>query len=156
MSTSPAKVVRPIAANRRARREYEILDTLEVGLVLVGSEVKSLRDGKASLIDAHVRFRDGEAWLIDLHIAQYPQAGPHQNHEPKRARKLLLKRREMDKLRRRVQEKGLAVVPLRLYFKGAWVKAELAVGRGRKLHDKREAMKERQDKRDAQRALRRR
>lgn len=154
MSNKPKAEIRSIAENRRARREYEVLDTVEAGLVLQGSEVKSLRAGKATMVDAHVRFRDGEAWLHDLHIAQYPQAGPHQNHEPKRPRKLLLKVREIDRLERKVAERGLTLIPLKLYFRGAWVKTELALGRGRKLHDKRQAIKERQDKRDTARALR--
>lgn len=154
MSKKPPGLIRSIAENRRARREYDILESVEAGLVLQGSEVKSMRNGKANLVDAHVRFKNGEAFLVDLHIAPYPQAGPHQNHEPRRPRKLLLKVREIDRLDRKVSEKGLAIVPLKLYFKGPWVKVELALGRGRKTYDKRQVIKERQDKRDTARALR--
>lgn len=146
---------RVIAENRKARREYELLERIEAGLVLLGSETKSLRDGKGNIREAYVRFEEGEAWLVDAHIAQYPQAGPHDNHEPTRPRKLLLKADELARLARRVQEKGLTVVPLVLYFKGPWVKVELGLGRGRKLHDKRHALKERESRRDLERALRR-
>ena len=148
--------IRNICENRRARREYEILDRLEAGLSLTGSEVKSLRSGKATIAEAYVRFRDGEAWLLDAHIPQYPQAGPYNNHEPTRPRKLLLKRDEMAKWSKRVAERGLTMIPLKMYFNGAWVKIEIGLGRGRKLHDKRAVLKERSDNRDAQRALRRR
>lgn len=148
--------IRNIAENRRARREYEVLERLEVGLVLTGSEVKSLRNGKANIAEAYVRFDDGEAWLVEAHVPQYPQAGPHNNHEPKRSRKLLLKRSEIDRLSRKVAEKGLSIVPLHLYFKGSWVKLEIGLGRGRKLHDKREMLKERTDRREAERAIRHR
>ena len=149
-------VIRRICENRRARRQYEILERLEAGLSLTGSEVKSLRSGKATIAEAYVRFRNGEAWLLDAHIPQYPQAGPHNNHETTRPRKLLLKRDQIEKWFKRVSEKGLTMVPLKLYFNGAWVKIEIGLGRGRKLHDKRALLKERDDKRDTQRALRRR
>lgn len=148
-------VIRMVAENRKARREYEILERVEAGLVLLGSETKSLRDGKGNIAEAYVRFEDGEAWLHDAHIPQYPQAGPHNNHEPTRPRKLLLKGEELVRMGKRAQEKGLTVIPLALYFKGQWVKVELGLGRGRKLHDKREALKERESQRDMDRALRR-
>ena len=146
--------IRNICENRRARRQYEILDRLEAGLALTGSEVKSLRGGKGQITEAYVRFKDGEAWLLEAHIPQYPQAGPHNNHEPNRPRKLLVKRDQLDKWEKRVAEKGLTMVPLRMYFNGAWIKIEVGLGRGRKLHDKRAVLKERTDQRDAQRALR--
>ena len=147
--------IRNICENRRARREYEILDSLEAGQSLTGSEVKSLRGGKATISEAFVRFTDGEAWLLDSHIPQYPQAGPHNNHETTRHRKLLLRSDQLVRWQKRVAEKGLSVMALRLYFSGAWVKLEIGLGRGRKLYDKRALLKERSDKRDAQRALRR-
>lgn len=148
--------IRNVAENRRARREYEILERLETGLVLTGSEVKSLRSGKANIAEAYVRFEKGEAWLVDAHFPQYAQAGPHNNHEPTRPRKLLMKGAEIDKWSRKVAEKGLSAIPLHLYFKGSWVKLEIGLGRGRKLHDKRNVLKERSDKREADRAMRRR
>jgi len=144
---------RLIAENRKARHEYEILEKVEAGLVLLGSETKSLRGGKGNIAEAWVRVEAGEAWLVDAHIPPYPQAGPHQNHEPRRPRKLLLKALELDRLARRVQEKGLSLIPLQLYFDGPWVKVELGLGRGRKLHDKREAIKEREGAREARRAM---
>lgn len=144
---------RIIAENRKARHEFEILERVEAGLVLLGSETKSLRDGKGNVAEAWVRIEHGEAWLVDAHIAPYPQAGPYNNHEPLRPRKLLLKHEELDRLARRVQEKGLALIPLVLYFQGPWVKVELGLGRGRKLHDKRDAIKEREGQREARRAM---
>ena len=150
-----AEAVRVIAENRKARHEYDILDRLEAGLVLVGSEVKSLRGGKGNIAESFVKFVRDEAFLVDAHIPKYPQA--HQfNHEPRRARKLLMKRAELDKLAEKVQQKGLTIVPLKLFFKGAWVKLELGLARGRKLHDKRHALKARQDKREMDRALKQR
>lgn len=155
MSSQPAQI-RNIAENRRARREYEIQERLEVGLVLTGSEVKTLRGGTANIAEAYIRFQDNEAWLVEAHIPQYPQAGPYYNHEPTRPRKLLMKAREIEKWRRRVAEKGLSAVALQLYFKGSWVKLEIGLGRGRKLHDKRDLLKARTDKRETERAIRRR
>jgi SsrA-binding protein len=127
-----------IASNRRAHHEYEILETHEAGLVLQGTEVKALRAGKASLGDAFAEIRDGEAWLVKMHIGPYEQ-GNIQNHEPFRRRKLLLSRRELRKLRPRLEERGLTLIPLRVYFKRGLAKVELGLGRGKKLHDKREA-----------------
>ena len=154
MSEKPRRL-RVIAENRRARHDYEILEKLEAGLELRGSEVKSLRGGSGNIREAYAQVIEGEAWILNMHIPEYPQAGPHQNHEPRRRRKLLLKGREIDRMRKKVAEKGLTLVPLKLYFSGAWVKLELGIARGRKRHDKRQALKERQDRRDVQRALRR-
>jgi len=152
-SKTGAVEVRVIAENRKARHEYDILEQVEAGLVLVGSEVKSLRGGKGNIAEAFVKFVNGEAFLIDAHIPHYAQA--HQfNHEPRRARKLLMKHAELEKLFEKVQQKGLTIVPLRLFFKGAWVKVDLGVSRGRKLHDKRQVLKEKQDRREMDRALR--
>jgi SsrA-binding protein len=136
-----------IARNRRARFEYELLEEYEAGLALLGTEVKSLRAGKASIAEAYVRIRDGEAWLLGANIPLYPQA--HQtNHEPARPRKLLLGRQELRKIERSTRDRGLTVVPLELYFKGSWVKLAIAVGRGRKSHDKREYLKKKEDRRE--------
>ncbi len=145
--------VRPIARNRKARHVYEILETYEAGLVLKGTEVKSLRAGKASLGEAYVRVRNDEAWLENCHIPPYDHGG-HENHEPLAPRKLLLGKREIRKLAAAVQQKGLTIVPLQLYFRGAWVKVEIAVARGKKLHDKRESLKKTQAKREIDRARR--
>ncbi len=146
---------RNIAENRKARRSFELMERLEAGLSLRGSEVKSLRAGRADISEAYVRFQGGEAWLVDAHIPQYAQAGPHNNHTPRRERKLLLSSTELRKWTRKVQERGLTVVALKLYFKGPWVKVEIGLGRGRKRHDKRQALKERTDSRDMARAMRR-
>jgi SsrA-binding protein len=155
MGKAPNDGVRVIAENRKARHEYDILERLEVGLVLVGSEVKSLRSGRGNIAEAFVKFIGGEAFLVDCHVPHYAQAGQF-NHEPRRQRKLLAKRSELDKLYDKVQTKGLTLVPLKLFFKGAWVKVELGLARGRKMHDKRHALKAKQDKRDMARALRER
>jgi SsrA-binding protein len=146
---------RSISRNRKARHEYELLDRFEAGLVLTGTEVKSLRSGKASLQEAYVRVENGEAFLVGANIPPYTHAG-QENHQPTRRRKLLLSRRELQKLKKGLQEKGLTIVPLHLYFQGAWVKLEIALARGKKHHDKRQSLKSAQDKRDMDRALRRR
>jgi len=143
--------IRSIATNRKARHLYEVMDTYEAGLVLKGTEVKSLRAGKASLAEAFVRVSDGEAWLVSCHIPPYTHAS-FENHEPRAPRKLLLRHREIRKLQQAIQQKGLTIVPLQLYFRGPWVKVEIAVARGKKLHDKRESLKRSQAKRDIDRA----
>lgn len=145
--------VRPIAKNRKARHQYEILDTFEAGLVLAGTEVKSLRGGQASMAEAYIRVRKGEAWLENCHIPPYDHAFLD-NHDPLAPRKLLMSKRELKKLQVSVQQKGLTIVPLELYFKGAWVKVEIAVARGKKLHDKRQSLKSSQAKREIDRARR--
>jgi SsrA-binding protein len=144
-----------IADNRRARYDYELLERFEAGLVLTGTEVKSLRDGKVQLGQAYGDLRGDEAWLVGASIAEYP-GGNRQNHAPDRDRKLLLHRHEIDSLRGKVQEKGLTLVPTRLYFKDGKVKVELALARGRERVDKRRAIAERDAKRDIDRALHRR
>ncbi len=126
-----------IAKNRRARHEYHILDTWEAGLSLLGTEVKALRAGRVNLGDAFGDIRNGEVWLVKMHIGPYEQAN-RENHEPFRPRRLLLNRREIRKLIPRVEEKGLAIIPLSLYFKNGRVKVELGLGRGKRLHDKRD------------------
>lgn len=151
--TGTARKRKPICENRRARHEYEILDTMQVGIALSGSEVKSLRGGKGSVAEAYVAFDQGEAWLLDAHIAPYAQANRN-NHEPRRKRKLLMNRLEILRWSKRVAEKGLSVVPLQMYFEGPWVKMDVGLGRGKKLHDKRDATREREDQREIDRAMR--
>ena len=144
-----------VAQNRRARHDYAIEDTYEAGLVLTGTEVKSLRLGRASLVDAYGRIKDGEVWLEGAHIPEYTQ-GTWTNHEPRRPRKLLLHRAEIARLIGKTQESGLTLVPLALYFKDGKAKVEIALGRGRKTYDKRQALAERQATREVARALGRR
>ena len=136
-----------IATNRKARHEYEILETYEAGLVLKGTEVKSLREGQVNFKDSYASISREEAWLVGCHIAPYHH-GSDANHEPDRARKLLLHRREISRLIGKVAERGLTLVPLRLYFKEGRAKLEVGLGRGRKLHDKRDALRERDARRE--------
>jgi len=148
----PDDGVRVLAHNRRAHHDYHVLETLEAGLQLAGTEVKSARDGKVQLKDSFVELRDGEAWLVRAHIGPYTH-GNRQNHEPERSRKLLLKRREIARLAGRVQLKGLTVVPLRVLARGSWIKLEIALVQGKKLHDKRERERERELDREMSAAL---
>jgi SsrA-binding protein len=141
-----------IAENRRARHDYELLDRYEAGVALLGSEVKSLRAGKASLQHAYAQLREGEVYLVGANIPEYPQAG-RQNHDPDRDRKLLLHRRQIDQLAGKVQERGLTLVPTRLYFKDGRVKVELALARGKELRDKRRDIAEREAQRQIERVL---
>jgi len=144
-----------ITSNRRARREYFLFDTFEAGLVLTGTEVKSLRVGKVSLAEAYARLKGDEIWLVGAHIAEYTH-GNRENHEPTRERKLLLHRSQIEKIRAQVQEKGLTLVPLRLYWKGGRAKLEFALGRGKKMWDKRDDTAKREAQREMDRALVRR
>jgi SsrA-binding protein len=137
-----------IASNKKALHDYFVLQKLEAGLELMGTEVKSLRGGKVNLKDSYVDIQGGQAYLVATHISPYSH-GNIANHDPERKRKLLLHKREIEKLRAQVMEKGLTVVPLRLYFKGGRVKAEIAVVRGKKLYDKRESEKRREQEREA-------
>jgi SsrA-binding protein len=141
-----------IADNRRARHDYHLLDRFEAGLVLTGTEVKSLRDGRASLAQSFAEVRDGEAWLVGANIATYDQ-GNIANHDPDRPRKLLLHRREIDRLLGQTRERGLTVVPTRLYFKDGRVKVELALARGKEIRDKRRDIAKRDADRQIERAL---
>src|SRR5262245_33695636 len=141
-----------ICRNRRASHEYEILDRVECGLVLVGTEVKSLRAGFANLEDSYARIDDGEVWLIGAEIPEY-EFGNRLNHKPKRPRKLLLHRREIDRFAGKASEKGLTLVPLRMYFKEGKAKVELAVAKGKQTHDKRETLKKADAKRQIDRAM---
>lgn len=144
---------RVAVSNRKARHDYFILDTVEAGLVLKGTEVKSLRNGNANLLDSHAVIKNGEVWLFGMHISPYDQ-GSYLNHDPRRTRKLLLSKREIRRLLTRVQEKGLTIIPLSIYFKGPYAKVELAIAQGKKSYDKREAIKQRDAKRDIAQRLR--
>ena len=144
---------RNICENRRARHDYHILDKIEAGIVLSGSEVKSLRAGKAHLTDSYIRVERGEMWLMNAHIAPYEQANRY-NHESRAMRKLLLKRSEIESWHRKIREKGLTGVPLRMYFVGSWVKVEIALVKGKAEYDQRHALREKQDKREIQRTMR--
>ncbi|MCA8923949.1 MAG: SsrA-binding protein SmpB [Planctomycetes bacterium] len=151
MAKSPPEGTKLIAKNRKAFHDFEFVEELEAGLVLQGTEVKVLRDGKVSFGDAHVRIKGDEAWLHDLHIPEYKN-GSWTNHVPTRPRKLLLHRREIGRLKIHMDRKGLSIVPLDLHFRRGYAKVKLGVGKGRKRHDKREALKKKQDKRDMDRA----
>ena len=141
-----------VATNRKARHDYAIIDTYEAGLVLSGTEVKSLRMGRASLVDGFASIDYGEAWLENVHIPEYTE-GTWNNHAPRRKRKLLLHREEIDKLAAKSRESGHTIVPLQLYFSGGRAKVEIALARGKREYDKRHALRERQDNREAERAM---
>ena len=147
--------VKVVATTRKARHEYHLEDTYEAGLVLTGSEIKSIRAGRVSLREGFVLFEGGEAWLVDVHIAQYDPASL-QNHDPKRRRKLLLHRREIGRLQRGVREKGYTVVPTRLYLKDGWAKVEIALARGKRQYDKRQTIARRDAERQIDRAIKER
>jgi SsrA-binding protein len=144
-----------ITDNRQARFQYEILETYEAGIELKGTEVKSIRAGKVNLGDGFALIRDNQVWLHNVHISPYETASQTFNHEPRRTRRLLLHREEIRKLIGKVEQRGLTLVPLKLYLKRGIVKVAIGLARGKKLHDKREDMKKRQDKRDMERALKR-
>lgn len=144
-----------VAQNKKARHDYSIEDVFEAGLVLTGTEVKSLRAGRASLTDGYATIDDGEAWLRGVHIPEY-DLGTWTNHEPRRARKLLLRKDELRRIAGKTRETGLTLVPLALYFKDGYAKVEIALARGRKSYDKRQAIAERESKREADRATGRR
>ncbi len=146
---------RTITVNRKAYHDYHILESLEAGIVLMGTEIKSIRSGRVNIRDAYAKPEAGELWLVNAHIASY-QAASHFNHEPNRPRKLLLHRRQIDELAGMVAQKGLTLVPLKLYIKRGVAKLELGVARGKRLHDKREAMARRETEREIGRALRKR
>ena len=141
-----------VATNRKAYHEYHILETIEAGIALLGSEVKSLREGNASLKEGYVLIKDGQAYLVGIHISAYSHTG-HTGHEPVRNRRLLLHRREIRKISQKLAVKGLTAVPLKLYFKRSWLKVEIGLAKGKKLYDKRETKKKRDVERDIQRAL---
>jgi SsrA-binding protein len=155
MATKPDTGERLIASNKKALHDYFIVQKLEAGLALTGTEVKSLRDGRAQLKDAYVIFKEQEAFLFGAHVSPYTH-GNRENHDPERIRKLLLHKREIEKLRTQTVEKGLTVVPLRLYFKGNRVKVEIAVVRGKRQFDKRDTEKAREADREAAQAMKQR
>ncbi|MET9557530.1 SsrA-binding protein SmpB [Streptomyces sp. NPDC006645] len=141
-----------VAQNKKARHDYLILDTYECGLVLTGTEVKSLRQGRASLADGFVQIDDHEAWLHNVHVPEYTQ-GTWTNHSARRKRKLLMHRMEIDKLEQKSNESGHTIVPLALYFKGGRAKIEIALAKGKKEYDKRQTLREKQDRRETERAV---
>ena len=144
---------RMLADNRQARHQYEILETLETGIELVGTEVKSIRNGKANLRDGFCLIRNGQMQPHNVHISPHSHAGAYFNHDPLRVRRLLAHRREIDKLRVDLDQKGLTLIPLKLHLKGSWIKLTIGLGKGRKLHDKRAAEKDKQAKKETKAAL---
>ena len=155
MATTKTTGEKLVASNKKALHDYFVLQKLEAGVALTGTEVKSCREGKVNLKDSYVLVKNGQAWLLGTHISAYVH-GNRENHDPERTRKLLLHKREIEKLHEQVTEKGLTVVPLRLYFRGAKIKAEIAVVRGKKLYDKRETEKRREADREAAVAMKER
>jgi SsrA-binding protein len=147
--------MKAVATNRKARHDYHILDTFEAGMVLSGSEIKSVRAGRVSLRESYVTVRNGELWLVNCHIAPYDQAS-RLNHEPRRERKLLMHRRQIDRLARDVQEPGYTIVPLRMYLKNNWAKVEIGLVRGKRQYDKRQAIAKREADRQIRRILKER
>ena len=145
--------IKIVSDNRQARYLYEILETYEAGIELLGTEVKSIRAGKVNLRDGYAFIKNGEAWLSNVHISPYQATGNYFNHEPLRVRKLLLHRQEINKLIGQTEQKGLTLVPLKMYFKRGKVKVAIGLGRGKKLHDKRETIKKRDDQRAIARAM---
>ncbi len=145
--------VKIVQKNRKARFDYEILDTVEAGLILKGTEVKSMRDGKASIAESYARFRGNEIFVINMDILAYSHAAVLSNHEPKRPRKLLLHKQEIDRLSGKMKERGLTLIPLSLYFKNGYAKLELGLARGRKKYDKRDVIKKREVDRDLRKRM---
>ena len=146
--------IKTVATNRKAYHNYHIGDSVEAGIALTGTEIKSIRNGRVSLGDAYVRPEGGELWLLNAHIARY-EAGSYMSHEPKRRRKLLLHRKQIDNLTSQIAEKGLTLVPLKIYIKGSIAKVEVALAKGKKLYDKREAITRREVERELGRATKR-
>ncbi|MBE9031253.1 SsrA-binding protein SmpB [filamentous cyanobacterium LEGE 11480] len=142
-----------VSDNRHARFQYEILETYEAGIQLVGTEIKSIRAGQVNMRDGFALIRNGEAWLMNVHISPHKTASQFFNHEPRRNRKLLLNRKEIRKLMGQIDQQGLALVPLKMILKRGWVKVDIALGKGKKLHDKRDTVKRRDDQREIRRAM---
>ena len=153
MADKNERPIKVVAENRKARFNYAIEDTIEAGLALTGTEVKSIRSGQVSIHEAYARVKNNEVWVIGMDISLYPQAGPHNNHEPRAIRKLLLHRREIKRLIGKTREKGLTLVPLALYFKNGLAKLQIGLARGKKQYDKREAIKNREADRDLRRRM---
>ncbi len=147
--------IKTVSTNRRAYHNYHVEDSVEAGVVLTGTEIKSIRAGRVNLVDAYIRPEKGELWLMNAHIARY-EAGSYMSHEPMRPRKLLLHRKEINNLTAKVAEKGLALVPVRLYLKDSLVKVGIALARGKKLHDKRDVINRRESARELGRVLKNR
>lgn len=145
--------IKIVSDNRQARHLYEILETYEAGIELKGTEVKSIREGRSNLRDGYVIIRGGEAWLLNVHVSPHSTASQYFNHDPVRTRKLLLHKDEIRKLIGKVEQKGLTLVPLKMYLKKGLVKVSVGLGKGKKLHDKREDLKKRDDKREMERAM---
>jgi len=145
---------RVVAENRKARHEYFIIESLEVGIQLTGTEIKSIRAGKVNMTDSYAQISNGETWLHNMHIAEY-EHGNRYNHEPKRSRKLLIHKKEIKKFSDIIKQQGLTLIPLKLYFKGNWLKCELGLCKGKKLYDKRESLKNKETNREIERALKR-
>lgn len=152
MARPDKPTITPLASNRKALHDYEVIERLEGGLQLAGTEVKSARQGRVQLKDSHVEFRDGQAYLVGVHISPYSH-GNRENQEPERPRRVLLHRREIDRLYGQVQQKGFSVVPLAVYVKGPWIKVELGLVRGKKQYDKRQAEKEKTLDREMRQAM---
>ena len=148
-------VFKRIAENRYAKFQYEIIETIEAGIELLGTEVKSIRNSNVNLRDGYCSFRDGEILLLNVHISPHKNVGSFFNHEPLRNRKLLLHKKEINKLKSSTEKKGLTIIPLSIYLKGSWIKLNIGIGRGKKLHDKRQADKQKDTKREIQIALKR-
>ena len=145
--------IKILSDNRQARFKYEILETFEAGIELKGTEVKSIRAGKLNMRDGYALIRNGEAWLLNVHISPFEQASQYFNHDPRRTRKLLLHRQEIRKLIGKIEQKGLTLVPLKMYLKRGWVKVAIGLAKGKKLYDKREDLKRKDDKRAMERAM---
>tara|TARA_Y100000766_G_C18628260_1_gene469479 strand:+ start:80 stop:574 length:495 start_codon:yes stop_codon:yes gene_type:complete len=149
------EIIKRLAENRYAKFQYEIHETIEAGIELLGTEVKSIRNGKANLRDGYCSFRDGEILLLNVHISPHKNVGSFFNHDPLRNRKLLLHKKEITKLKSRTEKKGLTIIPLSIYLKGSWIKLKIGVGKGKKLHDKRQADKQKTITKEINSALKR-
>ena len=152
MATKAKDAVRPLASNKKARHDYHVMETFEAGIQLHGTEVKSVREGRVQLKDSYIDFKDGQAYLVGAHISPYSH-GNRENREPERVRRLLLKKREIERLFGRTQLKGHTVVPLAVYLKGNWIKIEIALAQGKKLYDKRAAERKKELDREAEAAV---
>lgn len=153
--TTSGDGIRIVCQNKKAYHDYEIVETLEAGIMLLGTEVKSLRDGRANLKDSYAKVKKSEVYLVGLHISPYSHASPASNHDPERVRKLLLHRQEIKRLLGKTQERGFSLIPLKIYFKQGKVKVELALARGKKLYDKRESIKRKEETRELERIRKR-
>ena len=148
-------IIKRLAENRYAKFQYEILETIEAGIELLGTEVKSIRNGRANLRDGYCSFRDGEILLLNVHISPHKNVGSFFNHDPLRNRKLLLHKKEIMKLQSNTERKGLTIIPLSIYLKGSWIKLTIGIGKGKKLHDKRQADKQKDINKEIKSALKR-